>query len=257
MKIIPERASHWYYPDSRPCHQVQAKSGKGLRDATLRDARELGLLPSVTSILKVINKPELENWKQEQAILSALTLPRLENEPIEVFARRIVEDSQAQASEAADFGRKIHKAIEAWLLKVPAPVDPEVEPYLKHLKDWAAENVEEVYRAEAVVVDPNLGYAGTLDLHCRLKGIGDSVLDFKTQGVKDGKPTWYKDWGLQLVAYKKALGVECVLVSIVIDSKEPGPIWCNQWDEHDKLWDVFQSAMKIWCWQKNYYPKNV
>ena len=76
MKIIPERASHWYFQDGRPCHQVQAKSGNGLRDATLRDARTLGLYPSVTSILNIIAKPQLEAWKQEQGIIAALTLPR-------------------------------------------------------------------------------------------------------------------------------------------------------------------------------------
>src|SRR5436190_23373532 len=46
--------------------------------STLRDARKLGLLPSVTNILGVITKPELTAWLQEQAVLAALTLPRLE-----------------------------------------------------------------------------------------------------------------------------------------------------------------------------------
>lgn len=260
MILIPERASHWYYPSGQPCHQVPAKSGKGLRDATLRDARELGLLPSVTSILKVIAKPELENWKQEQCIMAALTLPRLENEPTEAFAKRVVEDSQKQGQEAADFGRRIHKGIEGWLLKVPVN-DPEIEPYLDAVKDWAEAEVEHVYAAEFVAVNETMGYAGTMDLHCRLRGIGDAVVDFKTQGIKNGKPVFYPEWSAQLAAYARAVHKPGdsmpALVSIVIDSKEPGPIYCEQWGDFEWHWEAFCAARTLWCWLKKYDPSTL
>jgi len=37
-------------------------------------------------VLGVIAKPALDAWKQEQAILAALTLPRNEGEPLDEFA---------------------------------------------------------------------------------------------------------------------------------------------------------------------------
>lgn len=301
MKIIPERASHWYHRDGTACHQVQAKSGKGLRDTTLRDARELGLFPSTTSILKVINKPELENWKQTQAILAALTLPRkreefeewyrrtsanlslsvplgappnemqrmlakiaYENPPRfvedeQAFAARVVEDSQAQASDAADFGRRIHKAVEARLLNVASVADPEIEPYLESVEDWIYKEVEHVYAAESVVVNYNWGYAGTFDLHCRLlRGIGEAVVDFKTQAVKNGKPAFYFEWAAQLAAYSRAIwksgNTVPDIISIVIDSQHPGPVFVKQWTEHEQHWAAFLAARTLWCWQKNYDP---
>lgn len=296
MILIPEKASHWYYPDARPCHQVQAKSGKGLRDTTLRDARELGLFPSVTSILKVIAKPELENWKITQAILASITLPR-ERESFEEwikrfpskqeqvgeswlrwcydnpprfsedeqqFALHVIEDSEKQAETAADFGRRIHKAIEAWLLKAPVPDDPEIEPFLKQVKDWAAAEVEEIHKAECIVVNSKFGYAGTLDLHCRLKGIGEALVDFKSQNIRNGKPAFYNDWSLQLAAYGSALSYQQwpdlavpripALVSIIINSKEPGPVFCEQWKDTCHLWFLFRCAFELWKHQKKYNP---
>ena len=97
MLIVPrESASHWYYPDGTPLHEVPRADGKGTRPTSLRDARKLGLFPSVTNVLSILAKPGLEAWKQEQAILAALTLPRTENEPLDEFARRVVADVGSQ-----------------------------------------------------------------------------------------------------------------------------------------------------------------
>jgi hypothetical protein len=77
MIIVPrESSSHWYFPDGTPLHDVPRADGKGTRPTSLRDARKLGLFPSVTNVLGVIANPGLSAWKMEQAILSALT-PRL------------------------------------------------------------------------------------------------------------------------------------------------------------------------------------
>lgn len=83
MILVPrESASHWYFPDGSPLHEVERADGKGTRPTNLRDARKLGLYPSVTNILSVLAKPGLNAWKQEQAILAALTLPRRSGESL-------------------------------------------------------------------------------------------------------------------------------------------------------------------------------
>ena len=82
-------------------HSVPSAKGE-LRPTTLRDARKLGLLPSVTNVLGVINKPELVEWKMTQAVLAALTLPRKEGEVLDVFAKRVVEElNKARSRERA------------------------------------------------------------------------------------------------------------------------------------------------------------
>lgn len=65
MLIVPrESASHWYFPDGTPLHEVPRADGKGQRPTSLRDARKLGLFPSVTNVLSILAKPGLDAWKQ-------------------------------------------------------------------------------------------------------------------------------------------------------------------------------------------------
>ncbi len=75
MKLFNPDNAHWYQRDGEPLHSVLSAKGEP-RPTTVRDARKLGLLPSVTNVLGVINKPELVEWKMTQAVLAALTLPR-------------------------------------------------------------------------------------------------------------------------------------------------------------------------------------
>ena len=74
-----EALTHWYGKDGSPRYTVTAKDGSD-RPTTLRDARKLSLVPSVTTILKVAAKPGLEMWKLEQMLLAALTLPQRPDE---------------------------------------------------------------------------------------------------------------------------------------------------------------------------------
>ena len=110
-----EPASHWYLSDGSAFHETPRADGNGLRAVTLRDARKVTALPSVTNILGVLAKPGLESWKQEQAILAALTLPRNDGETLDDFPRRVVSDMGEQVRHAADLGSAVHRAIEVYL----------------------------------------------------------------------------------------------------------------------------------------------
>ena len=79
---------------------------------TLADARKLLLGPSVTSVLSILPKPGLVNWKQEQLFYAALTLTREKEESDQQFYYRVVADSKEQARKAAEKGTAIHGAIQ-------------------------------------------------------------------------------------------------------------------------------------------------
>ena len=68
----------------------------------------MNLAPSVTTIMSVAAKPALENWKIDQALMAALTLPREENESLDDFMKRAKSDSKEQAIQAAQRGTEIH-----------------------------------------------------------------------------------------------------------------------------------------------------
>lgn len=268
MNIVkPQSAAHWYSqnPDRiwQPCYEVPKKDGKGMKKVTLREAREFNLFPSVTGVLSILNKPGLEAWKQEQAILAALTLPRLPDESLDDFVKRVVLDMDSESLTARNIGGDIHTGIKNWF--AGEPVAPEVQPYLKSVIEWATQEIEQNFGSEIVVGDRELGVAGRLDLHAVLRTYGNSVVDWKTQKInkdKSGKkqPEFYIEWPRQLAAYARCVPYKPELafpslISVVIDSSEPGPVYVKQWDDYEKHIRQFKYCVELWCEDRQYCPK--
>jgi hypothetical protein len=80
MTEFATSAGHWYTLDGEPCYTIVGKNGAE-RNTTLRDARTMALVPSVTTIIRQAAAPALEKWKRDQLLMAALTLPRMPNEP--------------------------------------------------------------------------------------------------------------------------------------------------------------------------------
>ena len=64
-------SQHWYDRQGNPMYTVIGKNGKE-RNTTLRDARTMNLVPSVTTILNVAAKPALNVWLQRQVLMACL-----------------------------------------------------------------------------------------------------------------------------------------------------------------------------------------
>lgn len=110
MSHTPE-SQHWYDRDGKPVFTVKSKDGRDIAP-DIRHARKLGLVPGFNAISKVLSSPALERYKQEQAILAALTLTRTPGEDDKSFLARVREDSAAHAKQRAEEGTAVHKAIE-------------------------------------------------------------------------------------------------------------------------------------------------
>jgi len=264
--IIPTSTGHWYdiaTGESRHMVPYADKKRKGeFRAATIKDAKANGgWAPSVTSILKIIDKEALTIWQVQQAILSALTLPREHGEIDDAFAKRIVDDMKAQTRKAADRGTKIHNAAERFLLGKPIYLEPELNDLFFPLMNWLEQEVEEVIMAEEVLVHREEQYAGTVDLIAVLKSYGPNIVDIKTQNVK-AKPIFYQDWGLQLEAYRQAYqhsfpkASPVGLISLVVGSEEAREPECYQWpeEETEARIEAFAAAHTLWRWAKQ-FPK--
>ena len=260
--VKPENSSHWYTRDGKPCYELPNASKPGtMRPTTLRDARKLDLLPSVTSILSVVAKPGLETWKQSQCIEAALTLPRLEGESLDDFAKRVVVDSQEHSAQARELGTRVHAGCEEWMINMGYSGTPTINPMVEAFAMWYVENVKEAVVIEHAVASP-LGFGGKLDLLCVLRQLLKSaIVDIKTQGTKKDKPVnAYPEHGMQLVAYEKACGPKwgrpLRLLNVIISTTEPGRIEVVDWtDKRDELWEAFQAAFTLWRFLKGYDPR--
>ena len=55
-KVYGGEGCHWYTKDGQPMYEVASADGKRKIKTTLRQARTMNLFPSVTTILKVLEK---------------------------------------------------------------------------------------------------------------------------------------------------------------------------------------------------------
>jgi hypothetical protein len=243
-----KESTHWYDRRGKPAYTVIGANGKE-RNTTLRDARKLNLVPSVTTILGVPAKPALENWKINQALLAVLTLPQLPDESLDDFMIRAKDDSKQHAIEAAARGTAIHADVEAGFSENRDSVAyAAVKEVLDgHFPDqtWVAEDSF-----------CNEGYGGKIDLYSP-DGI---VVDFKTKdGLKGKDPAKlvFDDHGMQLSAYAQGLGFDNpTRVSIFIDRKHPDILSIHVWDKgsHDRHLAMFNTLKQYWFLLKKYHP---
>jgi hypothetical protein len=56
IKSADLESGHWYAADGLPAYRIKGANGKE-RNTTVQDARSLGLVPSVTTVLGLVAKP--------------------------------------------------------------------------------------------------------------------------------------------------------------------------------------------------------
>lgn len=265
-KVRNTDSSHWYFRDGKPCFELEKKDGSGMKTPTLADARKLSLLPSVTTILKLLAKPELQAWIVEQAVLSVLTTPRKIDgntgrlETDDVFVQRVLHDEKIQDQEAQaarDKGIEIHAAMEDYFQgrEISPELRPWIEPAAKALSAYG-----ELVATEKILVGP--GYAGKTDLIMIQPEVW-WIFDFKTAKKLPEKGAW-REHVLQCAAYAKAY-------SLLLDNNTPvhapvrtGNVYISTTEqgkfviaEHEP-WGAaaaaFDHLVALWQWQNNYVP---
>jgi hypothetical protein len=234
----------------------EIRGAKGdMRPVTLRDARKFGWVPGFSGIAQLEYKPQLERWKIEQALLAALTLPRLPNEDDSAFLERAREDSFRQSREAADRGTAIHAAIQGFF--EGAPVSADMIPYVEPVRAWLAQRfASEGWVAERSFAHPK-GFGGKADLSHDVLRV---VVDFKCKDFDESKDLSQLAWPehcMQLAAYSQGfyyLDPNCV--NIYVSTRVPGLIRAREWDTQEiaSAWEAFQCLLRLWQIRRNYTP---
>ena len=248
-------AGHYYALNGEPRHFVEKKAG-GLRPTTIADARKNNWLPSVTTVLTVLDKPALTAWKVRNAIDAALTTPRLDGETEDAFAERILASDVNSVSDAAKaLGTAVHDAIEKALNATPQELLSEqvtacVAPALV-----AVDELGKVVFTERTLIGE--GYAGKTD--CVVENDEFiTVIDFKTTGAKKLPKESYDEHRYQLAAYAKALGntgnKRIRTANIYISTVRPGEIAVCINDEWQEDWLTFKLILELWGRINNYKP---
>jgi len=261
-RTTPTESSHWYKPDGTPAYEVERADGKGMRKTTLADARKLNLLPSVTTILKLLHKQALVDWLIEQAVLSVLTTPRNPGETDDAFVQRVLHTERVQDQEsqkARDRGTEIHQSLEALFQgkEISKDIDPWVRPAFDAVCQYGR-----LVATEAVLVGD--GYAGRTDLVQECPTCW-WIWDFKSAKKLPKDKAW-PEHRLQASAYAAAWYKKVKNVSVqfhnirtgnlYISTIEPGAfLICEHEPWFETYADGWEPLVKHWQWANNYRPE--
>lgn len=254
-RIYTEEGSHFYLKTGEPFYEVPyADPTKGIRKATLADARKVGALPGWTTIDRILNKPALNEWKTEQACLAILTTPKQEGESLDAFVHRVLKEEKVQDQEsqaARDIGSAIHEALA--LAITGQPWDPQLTPFINPILEWQCAAGRVLWTEKILLGD---GYAGRAD--CLLESSALTLVDWKTTTTvpKSGS---YFEHRAQLAAYAKALGQTgdkaIVTCNVYISKKEPGKFAVFHHDDWDLTYEkCCRPMIALWQQINNYAP---
>lgn len=252
-------SSHWYRSDGTPVHKLPTADGRGERPTTIKDAKRLGLYPSVTSILSILAKPGLEKWKLDQVALATLRTPKTPDESEEYWCNRVRNAAFEQVEEAADLGTMIHGALE--LAMAGEPYADDLRPYVEPVLKWRQEVGIEIIDREVKLVNKQHGFAGTADVLFRYGRNGIGILDYKTRKTKPGEEVLaYDNQAMQLAAYGATYWGEenvgrLLAANIFISTTEPGRIAVVKHPDPARDWQAFKLVAALWRYIKGYDPR--
>ena len=255
------KAGHWYAQDGTPMHRLPTADGAGERITTIRDAKRLGLYPSVTSILGILAKPGLETWKLNQMALATLRTPKAEEEGPDYWCNRVRNAAFEQVEQAADLGTMIHGALEAAM--AGDNFDPAMSVYVEPVLAWKRDTGILIAEREIRLVNTEHGFAGTADVMFRYGENGIGILDYKTRKTEPGKPVGaYEDQAMQLAAYAATYWGEenldrVLAANVFISTTEPGRVEVVKHKNPERDWQAFKMIAAIWRYMKGFDPRAI
>lgn len=246
---------HWYVPGPpvQCAYEVLGVNGKW-RGTHIGDARKHGWFPGASSIVRQEAAPALERWKIRQAVMSALTHPKVaETKDADELMALIERDSQEQVKQAASRGTAIHAAIEQFF--IDGSINFTYEPYIKavrhELKMLSGVDDRDAWKPEVAVCHP-FGFGGRIDLVSESLGW---TIDFKgKEFAQDDEIKAYPEQCRQLAAYREAKHPTSRTANIFISRNHPGLVRTREWDlsESAKGWREFRLLLTYWQLKNNF-----
>jgi hypothetical protein len=233
---------HWYTQDGKPCH-FQADG----KDTTLRHARKQSLVPSVTGILDIVDKPGLTNYLINQTMEAAWDnnngIPAI---GYTEWCKEVRQKAKEHSLNARDKGSAIHKALEDDANGIePTEHLDIVERVTEALESEFGDEVKDLVPESSF--SHRLGFGGAVDLSS--PGL---ILDYKTKADGLKKKMVYDTHIGQLAAYRCGLGFhEARCGNVFISDDEVRIVMLT---EEELVWglEYFQILLSLWKHTKKF-----
>lgn len=164
--------------------------------------------PGVTGILKVLDKSDaLMAWASRMTAEAAMMLhPQfdaiLAATGPDGLRKALTERSGWKRDESASLGSEVHTLADQLVRGLTLEIPERSAGHVEHYKNWWLASGWIIRLTEAALVNPEIGYGGTLDLLCYDRD-GKTVL----ADIKTGRNV-YSEAALQLTAYGMATWIE-------------------------------------------------
>lgn len=264
--------AHYYEKTAEgvtPRHFVPIASRPGeSRPTRITDARKAGWYPSVTTVMGMLDKPALNDWRITEHLKQAY-----------LFDSSILQWEDGQKMEQEEYIEHIKKQTQEALDKAPkdgTDFHDVLERYFSgNETDMSDREISISRNVEALLCDDqvayewiteksfvhSMGFAGKVDLHWQ-DGFNGIVVDFKTKNTADkwkpGKMA-YPEMAMQLAAYRVGLGLHEARCANVFICLETGEVEFYEWGPEtlDKQWANFSDLLRIWLRNAEYVPGTV
>lgn len=211
--------------------------------------------PSVTTILRVINKPALITWLQKRAAEKALEDPATYDTPQKVLAAL-----ELDKDAAGQRGSNVHAIAHEYVRFVKGEIPREAlrpyeeDPYFPAIVSFFETMRPDIAASELTVFNTEHVYAGTLDLLAVMQDGKRYVIDWKTSKAV------YPEFGLQVEAYRMCDGAIVPGDPPTLE-KWDGPLaeagavvllrpdGTFQWVKVPADFEIFLAALELYRWQ--------
>ncbi len=212
--------------------------------------------PSVTTILKVVDKPALLKWAAKMGAKAVLSDPVLYDTP-EAAAGAIYEMNKKDGQTATERGTEAHKVAENYakaVVKGTADAFKSDNPYFPAVRSFFDTMKPEIYFIEVILVNTKEVYAGTADLIAKL-GNRLFIIDWKTSKFV------YDEMPLQVEAYRRCdMLIDSMTGERLVDQPQiadaGGVVLLRdngtfQWTETAGDFGAFLAAKILWLWKQS------
>lgn len=260
-------SGHYYWRNGDSAYELPLKTDPSrTKKTTLADARKLGLVPSVTTILKAKSSPALESWRIRK-VLEAAYNNKDSGIPLDQWSGMVKEEAFEIVGRSADEGTQYHLVVESVVNNQDLPdyelsIPPE---FFSGFCEWWAGMGVTCVETEVGFAHP-LGYGGRMDFVGYDEGGRDVFIDWKTQDTAGKKKCgFYRDsFPVQLSAYMEGYRDKIArdmlflndprMISVVISRDEPGRIEHKEWDDPEMYLDAFKALFEWWKFDKQFDP---
>jgi hypothetical protein len=163
---------------------------------------QIRVVPGVTGVLRVLDKPAIVPWAQKITATAAIERRHVLDEWVQVGGVEAAIDllrkaADNQRDKAGDVGSEVHNLADALNKGIPVTVPEDLAAFVEAYQRWV-QDLSPKFLASEEMVFSEAGYAGTLDSIAVIGG-ETWLLDIKTAA----KGPW-PETALQLAAYASA-----------------------------------------------------